>query len=215
MKDKKSDHRVAIINDGRPLPSMWTNLEKEKAIEHPLSVVTDKRSYKPAKILPNVVSLQSHWMGYEIDTAEAWKIYQIKKETFKEKNIVPLKLDQRYSGDASIKTTIKSSAETIKKVTAPAAPAANTTADSNVYSDGECELIIGMDSGATAGVRKVYCESMIVMIRAMKQYPASMDKSERWKLIAEAVPGKTKKECIMRVKWIAEQVFVSLSVFIR
>ena len=78
-------------------------------------------------------------MGYEIDTAEAWKIYQIKKETFKEKNIVPLKLDQRYSGDASIKTTIKSSAETIKKVTAPAAPAApaaNTTADSNVYYDG-------------------------------------------------------------------------------
>ena len=72
-----------------------------------------------------------------------------------------------------------------------------------------------MDSGATAGVRKVYCESMIVMIRAMKQYPATMDKSERWKLIAEAVPGKTKKECIMRVKWIAEQVFVSLSVFIR
>ena len=44
------------------------------------------------------------------------------------------------------------------------------------------------------------------MNRAMKQYPASMDKTERWKKIAEAVPGRTKVECIKRVKWIREEM---------
>ena len=44
------------------------------------------------------------------------------------------------------------------------------------------------------------------MNRAMKQYPASMDKTERWKKIAEAVPGKTKVECVKRVKWIREEM---------
>ena len=33
-----------------------------------------------------------------------------------------------------------------------------------------------------------------------------MDKNERWKKIAEAIPGKTKSDCIKRVKWIREQM---------
>ncbi len=47
---------------------------------------------------------------------------------------------------------------------------------------------------------------MGVMGSAMKQFPATMDKAERWKKIAEAVPGKTKVECIKRVKWIREEM---------
>jgi DnaJ family protein C protein 2 len=41
---------------------------------------------------------------------------------------------------------------------------------------------------------------------AMKQYPATMDKKERWNKIAEAIPGKTPKECIERVKEIKEKL---------
>lgn len=42
--------------------------------------------------------------------------------------------------------------------------------------------------------------------QAMKQYPASMDKKERWTKIAEAIPGKTPKQCLDRVKEIKEKL---------
>ena len=32
------------------------------------------------------------------------------------------------------------------------------------------------------------------------KFPASMEKNERWKAIAEGVPGKSKKQCIERYK---------------
>lgn len=41
---------------------------------------------------------------------------------------------------------------------------------------------------------------------AMKQFPATMDKKERWTKIAEAIPGKTAKQCIDRVKEIKEKL---------
>jgi DnaJ family protein C protein 2 len=41
---------------------------------------------------------------------------------------------------------------------------------------------------------------------AMKQYPATMDKKERWVKISEAIPGKTPKDCIERVKEIKEKL---------
>ena len=50
------------------------------------------------------------------------------------------------------------------------------------------------------------CRNMELKCRAMKKYPATMDKSERWKKIAEEVPGKTKIECVKRVKWIREEM---------
>lgn len=50
------------------------------------------------------------------------------------------------------------------------------------------------------------CRNMELKCRAMKKYPATMDKGERWKKIAEEVPGKTKIECVKRVKWIREEM---------
>ena len=41
---------------------------------------------------------------------------------------------------------------------------------------------------------------------AMKQFPATMDKKERWTKIAETVQGKSAKECIDRVKEIKEKL---------
>ena len=35
---------------------------------------------------------------------------------------------------------------------------------------------------------------------ALRTFPSSMDKNERWKCIAKAVNGKTKKDCVVRFK---------------
>ena len=48
--------------------------------------------------------------------------------------------------------------------------------------------------------------SNVMITSAMVKFPASMDKNERWVKIAESVPGKTKSDCIKRVKWIREQM---------
>mmetsp|Transcript_16595 Transcript_16595/g.21771 ORF Transcript_16595/g.21771 Transcript_16595/m.21771 type:complete len:655 (-) Transcript_16595:817-2781(-) len=41
---------------------------------------------------------------------------------------------------------------------------------------------------------------------ALKKYPASMEKNERWRKISAAVPTKTKKECVGRYKFIRAQI---------
>ena len=41
---------------------------------------------------------------------------------------------------------------------------------------------------------------------AMKQYPATLAAAERWALIADAVEGKTKNQCVARFKYIRELV---------
>jgi len=41
---------------------------------------------------------------------------------------------------------------------------------------------------------------------ALLKHPATLDKNERWRLIAEDVPGKTKAQCVERFKWIREQL---------
>lgn len=41
---------------------------------------------------------------------------------------------------------------------------------------------------------------------ALRTYPASMDKNERWTKIAAAVPDKGKKDCVKRFKELREQM---------
>jgi len=41
---------------------------------------------------------------------------------------------------------------------------------------------------------------------ALQRHPATLDKNERWRLIAEDVPGKTKAQCVERFKYLREQV---------
>lgn len=45
--------------------------------------------------------------------------------------------------------------------------------------------------------------------KALRDFPASLDKAERWKKIAEAVPGKSKADCIARFKEIRERVMAA------
>lgn len=41
---------------------------------------------------------------------------------------------------------------------------------------------------------------------ALQKYPTTLDKNERWRLIAEAVPGKTKAQCVERFKFLRSQL---------
>jgi len=49
-------------------------------------------------------------------------------------------------------------------------------------------------------------EQQAALESALQKFPATLDKNERWKLIAEEVPGKKKAECVERFKWIRAQV---------
>lgn len=52
-------------------------------------------------------------------------------------------------------------------------------------------------------------EQQVALEAALRKYPASMDKAERWKAVAGEVPGKNKKECIARFKEIREKLLAS------
>lgn len=41
---------------------------------------------------------------------------------------------------------------------------------------------------------------------ALTRFPMGMDKNERWASISAAVPGKTKKQCVERFKFVKTQL---------
>lgn len=41
---------------------------------------------------------------------------------------------------------------------------------------------------------------------ALARFPMGMDKNERWASISAAVPGKTKKQCVERFKFVKTQL---------
>jgi len=49
-------------------------------------------------------------------------------------------------------------------------------------------------------------EQQQALEKALQRHPASLDKNERWKLIAADVPGKTKGQCVERFKFLREQL---------
>lgn len=67
---------------------------------------------------------------------------------------------------------------------APAAKETSAAADDKAWSEKEDSLLQDM----------------------LRKFPASMEKNERWKSIAEGVPGRSKKECVERFKAIREAV---------
>jgi len=81
------------------------------------------------------------------------------------------------------------------KPTAKAAPAAKTTPN--------------VTAGAVeqaASIAEWTAEQQKCLEAALQTHPASLDKNERWRLIAEDVPGKTKGQCVERFKYLREQV---------
>lgn len=49
-------------------------------------------------------------------------------------------------------------------------------------------------------------EQQQALEKALQRHPATLDKNERWKLIAADVPGKTKGQCVERFKFLREQL---------
>lgn len=45
-----------------------------------------------------------------------------------------------------------------------------------------------------------------ILEAGLGKYPATMEKKERWTAISGMLPGKTKKDCVTRFKWIRQQV---------
>jgi hypothetical protein len=44
---------------------------------------------------------------------------------------------------------------------------------------------------------------------ALLLFPASLDKNERWSLIASYIPNKNKKACVQRFKAIRQEILLS------
>jgi len=49
-------------------------------------------------------------------------------------------------------------------------------------------------------------EQQAALDAALAEFPATMDKNERWKSIAKAVPGKSKRECVERFKELRQKL---------
>merc|ERR1719361_24233 len=82
---------------------------------------------------------------------------------------------------------------------AAAAPAAGASAAST---NGAAKAA----AKASATPAEWSAEQQKALEAALQRHPASMDKNERWRLIAEEVPGKTKAQCVERFKFIREQL---------
>jgi len=60
-------------------------------------------------------------------------------------------------------------------------------------------------AGAPAAPTSAWTDEQDKMLQAaLKEFPASMDKNERWTSIAKKIPGKGKKDCVQRFKTIRE-----------
>ena len=62
------------------------------------------------------------------------------------------------------------------------------------------------EAGAAAEGTEWTAAQQQALERALVQYPASMDKHERWRGIAAAVEGKSKKQCVERFKFLRTAV---------
>jgi len=59
---------------------------------------------------------------------------------------------------------------------------------------------------AAANAAEWTAEQQKALESALQRHPASVDKNERWRLIAEDVPGKSKAQCVERFKFLREQL---------
>lgn len=98
------------------------------------------------------------------------------------------------------------------KAAAAAAEASGSEASAALGGDAAAvalanNIVAGTTAESEAGVWTL--EQQSALEAALKRFPATMEKNERWRSIAEAVPGKTKKQCVARFKDIREQVLAS------
>lgn len=80
---------------------------------------------------------------------------------------------------------------------AAASPKAESTAEAKAEAK---------PAAAAADTAEWSAEQQKALEVALIKHPATLDKNERWRLIAEDVPGKTKSHCVARFKFLREQL---------
>ncbi|KAG0205307.1 hypothetical protein BGX28_003061 [Mortierella sp. GBA30] len=99
-------------------------------------------------------------------------------------------------------------------IAATATPSSSSTAATMAPSSGKTPALAAATSPTSAGavlatpVAALWTAAEQKLLEAgMKTYPPSWQgEGDRWDKIAESVPGRTKKECKLRVKYLQEQV---------
>jgi hypothetical protein len=76
-------------------------------------------------------------------------------------------------------------------------PAANATANASAASETAPQLTSNVFEVPADGWTE---DQQVAFEKALTKFGAKMEKNERWKKIGEAVPRKTKKECVDRFK---------------
>lgn len=65
----------------------------------------------------------------------------------------------------------------------------------------------GGDAQTTSEVEDVWTlDQQKALEAALREFPATLEKNERWKCIADKVGGKSRKQCVERFKWVKAQL---------
>lgn len=95
----------------------------------------------------------------------------------------------------------KACAAKIKELKACPSPAINSW--QAAHEEGKPTVVNGDDATVS---QEWSAEQQKALEAALVTYPASIAANERWSKIAADVPGRTKKECVARFKWLREQL---------
>eukprot|EP00747_Dinoflagellata_sp_TGD_P093776 gnl/TRDRNA2_/TRDRNA2_165878_c1_seq1.p1 gnl/TRDRNA2_/TRDRNA2_165878_c1~~gnl/TRDRNA2_/TRDRNA2_165878_c1_seq1.p1 ORF type:complete len:272 (-),score=97.21 gnl/TRDRNA2_/TRDRNA2_165878_c1_seq1:115-930(-) len=148
---------------------------------------TEKEVIEKTKELSEGQSLRS--MGSTLSTAA----------TFKANNDLKSKAEAKaQAAKAAAEESAKAAAATAAAKAADAkAPAAKAAPGAEAKAPSVETEAAGSDWNA---------DQQKALEQALQKFPASMEKNERWKSIAQEVPGKTKAQCVERFKFLREQV---------
>jgi len=100
----------------------------------------------------------------------------------------------------------------LEKVAKPKSRASTTvsSADSKAKPNVESDSKSGKNNSGASNESEIWSQNEQKLLEnGLKKYPASMDKNERWSAIAADIPGKSKKDCILRFKNLREELQAS------
>lgn len=114
----------------------------------------------------------------------------------------------QVAADLTSLKTPKAKASAAVPAAAPPVAAGEATKAPGAAASGAKSSAVGAEAGGKAAVAESEwsAEQQRALEAALQKHPASVDKNERWRLIAEDVPGKTKAQCVDRFKFLRDQL---------
>ncbi|KAF9361649.1 hypothetical protein BGX26_000601 [Mortierella sp. AD094] len=135
--------------------------------------------------------------------------------TGKTKKAIPQKTAGKSTKEVNVSTTSSSGQVPASSLATPATPAAPATPTTPTQPSPAKTAALAAATSSTPAVAATASPAAALWTAAeqklleagMKAYPPSWQgDGDRWDKIAESVPGRTKKECKLRVKYLQEQV---------